>query len=167
MPYAAVAIANEFIQLASGNPLSPMKLQKLVYFAHGWCLALTGQPLISERIEAWQWGPVIPALYQEFKGSGPITRPAAIIRFVSDTGKIVWSTPSLDDYPDDEQRREAREIIARVLQEYGGFSAIRLSNATHMAGTPWQQVYQEGRRHTIIPDEMIADYFRGLTTARG
>jgi uncharacterized phage-associated protein len=61
MPYPAAAIANEFIKVAKRNGvlLTPMKLQKLVYFAHGWYLALLGKPLINEPVEAWKFGPVI------------------------------------------------------------------------------------------------------------
>ena len=55
-----------------------MKLQKLVYIAHGWHLGLFDGLLISERVEAWRWGPVIESLYHEFKefAKQPITRKA-------------------------------------------------------------------------------------------
>jgi uncharacterized phage-associated protein len=55
MPFDSKAVANEFLKLAEqdGVKLSPMKLLKLVYFAHGWHLALKGEPLLNERVEAW------------------------------------------------------------------------------------------------------------------
>jgi len=75
-----LAIANYFIELAKNdaNLVSPMKLQKLVYFALGWCLALADKPLINEKVEAWQYGPVVGSLYREFKkyGNEGITSPA-------------------------------------------------------------------------------------------
>ncbi|MCL6584270.1 MAG: DUF4065 domain-containing protein [bacterium] len=78
MAYDAKAIANYFLDLAKskGEKLTLMKLLKLIYFAHGWHLAITGKPLIDEQVEAWQYGPVIPSVYHEFKGFGnqPITR---------------------------------------------------------------------------------------------
>ena len=40
-----------------------MKVQKLVYYAHGWHLGLADAPLIGELVEAWRWGPVIRSLY--------------------------------------------------------------------------------------------------------
>ena len=55
MTYQAVAIANAFIDIGKQNnatDLTPMKLQKLVYFAHGWNLGATGRPLINEEVEA-------------------------------------------------------------------------------------------------------------------
>ncbi|WP_366513810.1 type II toxin-antitoxin system antitoxin SocA domain-containing protein [Planktotalea sp.] len=52
-----------------------MKLQKLVYIAYGWHLALSGKKLFTEEIEAWKHGPVVPSLYHEFKHlrENPIT----------------------------------------------------------------------------------------------
>ena len=59
-------IANEFLRLAkeSGQSLTPMQLLKLVFIAHGWMLGLYGEPLISDDVQAWKYGPVIPDLYQ-------------------------------------------------------------------------------------------------------
>jgi uncharacterized phage-associated protein len=53
-------IANEFIRrgLQEGRAFNQMELQKLVYIAHGWCLAFSGQPLTGDRPEAWDFGPV-------------------------------------------------------------------------------------------------------------
>ena len=71
--YPATTIANEFLRLANaqGNSVTHMKLQKLVYLAHGWHLALCdGATLINEQIEAWDHGPVIRALYAAFASYG-------------------------------------------------------------------------------------------------
>jgi len=69
---SALAVANYFIKkgIDTKKSVSPMKLQKLVYFAHGWRLALYNSPLIDEAIQAWQYGPVIPGIYHEFKHYG-------------------------------------------------------------------------------------------------
>jgi uncharacterized phage-associated protein len=167
MPFPALAVANEFLEIskAEGVSLSPMKLQKLVYFAHGWCLVLTGKPLIRERIEAWQYGPVIPSIYQELKGVGNGAIPEPATDLVEHDGKIYFKVVTLDDFPDSEEKRNAREIIARVFARYGRYSAIQLSNATHLDGTPWRQVYQEGQRSVPIPNETIKEYFQGLADA--
>ena len=51
-----------------------MKVLKLVYMAHGFNLAITDDPLINDRVEAWKFGPVIRPLYGKLKqfGSGAI-----------------------------------------------------------------------------------------------
>ena len=168
MPFPATVVANEFVAIAkaSGQPLTPMKLQKLVYFAHGWYLALTERPLVSEHVEAWQYGPVIPAIYHEFKssGNGPITSPATNFQYTGD-GKFCLHSPSLDDFPEDEEKKSAKEIINRVFQIYGKYSAVQLSNATHLPGTPWKQIYKDGIRKLEIPDDVIKSYFQRLANA--
>jgi uncharacterized phage-associated protein len=168
MPFPAIAVANEFLAIAKtqGVPLTPMKLQKLVYFAHGWCLALTGQPLIRERIEAWQYGPVIPSIYHELKevGNGNILEPATDLVMQHD-GKLRFMAQTLEDFPGSEERNNAKEIIARVFAKYGRYSAFQLSNATHSEGTPWRQVYKPEERRVPIPNETIRTYFQGLANA--
>src|SRR6266567_4143255 len=98
MPYEAKSIANYFLDLAKdrGKQIDPMQMQKLAYFAHGWCLGLKDFPFITERIEAWRYGPVIRELYSAFKdaGSGPITHPAYDVLFMGNDA--VLSAPSID-----------------------------------------------------------------------
>jgi uncharacterized phage-associated protein len=166
MPFSTKAVANEFLTIArkAGKDLTPMKLQKLVYFAHGWFLAVTGKPLISERVQAWQYGPVIQSLYKEFKeyGNEPIITPAAIESGWDGERTRVF-VYSLDNSGlKEEEINEARQVIQKVWDLYGGFSAARLSNATHVDGGPWQQVYKEGHRSIEIPDDKIRGYFQGL-----
>jgi len=85
MPYDPKAIANYFLELAErdNRPLSPMKIQKLIYYANGWYLGITGEPLIDEQVEAWTFGPVIPSIYREFRefGNRPITERATNIEY--------------------------------------------------------------------------------------
>lgn len=65
MPYQANIIANFFVKKAQEEqiPLTLMKIIKLVYIAHGWHLAHKKSPLISEPVEAWPYGPVVPSVY--------------------------------------------------------------------------------------------------------
>ena len=47
-----------------------MSLLKLVYISHGWNLEMRNEPLVQNRIEAWQYGPVIPDVYRKFRPQG-------------------------------------------------------------------------------------------------
>ena len=90
MPYhSSLAIANEFLRRAKddGRELTQMHLQKLVYLAHGWCLAVTGKPLIEEKIQAWDYGPVIKPLYDALKSYGSANIPR-LIRWADATHKL-------------------------------------------------------------------------------
>src|SRR5690242_19451838 len=90
MPFSAKAVANEFLKLAKEEhrTLSPMQVIKLVYLAHGWYLAITGRPLLDERVQAWRFGPVVPSIYHEFKkyGNGPIEDPARTTKLIRNNG---------------------------------------------------------------------------------
>ena len=47
-----------------------MLLQKLVYIAHGWNLAICGEPLIEEAPEAWDNGPVYRSIWDHIRDHG-------------------------------------------------------------------------------------------------
>jgi len=164
MAYPAKAVANEFLSLAKadGETVSPMKLLKLVFIAHGWYLAFTKQPLIQERVEAWQYGPVVPDLYHSFKqfGNDPITEEASDWRIRE--GKIVLITPRIAPSANDPFASSAKNLIAKVWQSYGKYSAAQLSSTTHLPGSPWQQTYLPDVRSLVIPDEVIRAYYENL-----
>lgn len=167
MPYTSKQVANEFLELAKndGKQLTPMQLQKLVYFAYGWYMAITGERLLDERVEAWQWGPVIPSLYSEFRryGSEPITAPAG--EAYVENGQIVIRPHRLNS-GDPARDILARQIIARVWQVYGRYSASQLSSMTHAENSPWSQVYDKDVRNTDIPDNVIKEYFERLAASQ-
>ncbi|MGK8328482.1 Panacea domain-containing protein, partial [Pseudomonas aeruginosa] len=61
----------------AGDLVSNLKLQKLVYYAQGFHLAVYDEPLFTDSIEAWTHGPVVPNVYHHYKqfGSGSIPAP--------------------------------------------------------------------------------------------
>ncbi|HEY3991122.1 MAG TPA: type II toxin-antitoxin system antitoxin SocA domain-containing protein [Acidobacteriaceae bacterium] len=164
MPFDPRAVANRLLDLARERQLSidPMKVQKLIYYAHGWYLALTGRPLLDRSVEAWQYGPVLPDVYRAFQdfGAEPITEPA---RYATvDGNKLVlrrYKLPARDpevDYAD--------RVLRRILEQYGGYSAIELSMMTHAPGTPWAEAWSEnpGKRYIPIPDAEIETWFKSV-----
>ena len=158
MRYPALAIANYFIDKAnlSGEVLDHLKIQKLVYIAHGWHLAIFDDPLIDEPVQAWKYGPVIPSLYQAFKrhGNAAVVENEAVVRR---NGEI--SVPSVS-YDDD----QAQKLLGKVWKAYSKYTGVQLSNLTHQTGTPWDQTWKEarGRNNKRINDQLIARHFREL-----
>ncbi len=169
MPYNPKAIADYFLDLAAQNgvELTPMKLQKLVYFANGWHLALRGEPLIDEQVQAWTHGPVIQTLYNAFRRYGvrPISAKAIQHSWVGEPwpgrSECVSHTPVVGDEPARDEF--VKSFLDRIWDVYSKYSAIQLSNMTHEPGSPWHQLYTqyEGRipRFTDIPTESIRAYF--------
>ena len=54
--------------------ISNLKLQKILYFIQAFFLVSTPEQCFEEKIEAWDFGPVVPEAYREYKqyGSGDI-----------------------------------------------------------------------------------------------
>lgn len=149
MPYVdSRAVANWFIRRAKQDrrALSNMQLQKLVYFAHGWTMALHRHPLIKDEVQAWEFGPVIPPLYR------------ALARFGADP-----VTESLEIHAEDFQAFE-EEVLEQVYQGYGSYPASTLSALTHQRGSPWEKTFEPGARGKPISNDMIADYFSELAS---
>jgi uncharacterized phage-associated protein len=167
------AITNYILDLADrdGVPVSPMKLQKLLYYSHGWYLAIANEALLDEHVEAWKWGPVIPSVYHEFKECG--NDPIGPKRFTKvalgsylGRSRIHFNTPKIDDCPGDTER--AKAVTGRVWHAHKDITAIRLSMMTHQPGSPWDIAWKEsgGRRGTDISDDLIKEHFKKLLEAQ-
>ena len=162
--YSALAVANTLLAMTRERGIvdvSPMKLQKLLYFAHAWHLALFDAPLFREGIEAWEWGPIVPGIYPTFRefGNFPIDKEGKELTW--DNGKIQIQSPYVKD--DDS---EVKDLLQEVLRVYGGLTAIQLSNITHADGTPWSIVASKYHSYLpgglAIPNELIRDVFRKM-----
>lgn len=125
----------------SGDTISNLKLQKLVYYAQGFHLAIHGKPLFGEQIQAWTHGPVVPDLYHRFKGYGPGAIPQQ--------GEL-----DLSKYD-----KQTTELLNEVYSVYGQFSGWKLRNMTHEEA-PWANAEKPG----VITHEAMADYFKTLVT---
>lgn len=139
-------IANYFLSLTdedSGEIISNLKVQKLVYYAQGFHLALYKRPLFNEIIEAWTHGPVIPELYHAYKshGSGPIPSPTNL---------------DLSKYNSD-----IKELLDEIYAVYGQYSAWKLREMTHSEPT-WINAYN--RSDKIISHEELIEYFETQIT---
>lgn len=113
-------VARYFVCSAGSLILTPLKLQKLVYYAYARCLSHSGIRLFDERIEAWQNGPVIPSLYHALKEFG--ASPVPIEWGKCDSFRSRKWHDSIDSIKDD---------IKMVNDKYGHLSAFDLVTLTH------------------------------------
>lgn len=172
MAYDPLAIANTLLDIANidGVKLTPMKLQKLVYFAHGWYLAIKGEPLIKEQVEAWNFGPVIPSLYHAFKrfGNQSISEYAISECDFESRESFAYSAnqSALQKVP--ESDKFTCQLLKKIWNVYGKFTPVQLSNMTHEEGTPWDHLFKKFKgdipRHTDIPIDLIQTYFANKGT---
>jgi uncharacterized phage-associated protein len=158
--YKAREIAQFFVLrgINEDNPLTAMKLQKLVYFAHGLYLLETDDPLIAEEFQAWQFGPVVPSLYRSyayFKG-GPIDSESAL----SVLGLLIRDIPPLNE--------KAESIINGTWDALKDIHPIQLSNWTHRPDSAWSRIYNPVAKDLVIPNsEIKKDLQRFVNEASG
>ena len=120
----------------SGDLISNLKLQKLAYYAQGFCLAMHGRPLFPERIQAWKHGPVVGDLYHAYSQheSAALPRPENV---------------DVSVFSDQE-----RALMDEVYDVYGQFSAWKLRNMTHEEA-PWKNTAMG----QDISHASLAEYF--------
>ena len=164
MSYPAAAVANELLDLSgrSNRKLTQIDIQKLVYFAHGWHLALTDQTLIPDQIEAWTYGPVVRRLYDALKkfGKSPITEKVPDWK-MSDKNGLSYCFPTIQS-PSVEDDAFARAVVQGVWDKYGMLGPFKLVEITHLDGSPWQQACAQKRPY--ISNDDIKAYFKGMVT---
>lgn len=120
-----------------------MQLQKLVFLAQGYALAILNEPLYYHDTKAWEYGPVIPQLYKRLKKFG---------------AGVVDCILAADDEICEGSTEES--IVHAVWSSFGNFSAATLSRITHEKGSPWDQVWGAGKKFETIPLKLITDYYK-------
>ena len=153
--HSAIDASYKLLQLAKkkGIELSNLQVQKLVYIAHGYTLALTGKPLIEDTVQAWKYGPVLHDVYHKLKVHGRDKVPTENIEDISF-----------------EPEFSAEEIscMEGVLNLYGEDTPGSLISITHQDDTPWSYAWvkrEAGEKFTAIRDEDIKAHYRKVITA--
>ncbi len=128
-----------------GDPISNLKLQKLLYYCQGWFLALNFQRLFSDPIEAWIRGPVVRSVWQQYKTHAwkPINAPI--------------------DRPQVSALVEA--FLEEVIDVYGDMSAYTLESPTQRKA-PWLKargsLAPNANSSQVISVEDMFEYFSKL-----
>jgi len=138
-------VAKYFLSLNDeevGELISNLKLQKLVYYAQGFHLAMMDSPLFADSIEAWAHGPVVPSLYHAYKeyGAGAIPVPV--------------------DFDPDIIDSSTSALLDEVYSVFGQFSAWKLRNMTHDE-PPWIEAF---KGDGVISTVTMKKYFLTLVT---
>jgi uncharacterized phage-associated protein len=136
--------------------LTNLRLNKLLYFIHGWSLTSRPQGLVRNHFLAWQHGPVVRPVYDAFKnyGDSPVTRLAEYLDYSSGVTKPIDHE---DILPAD------ADTIMRVFESYAPYSTSELRKRSHEAGGPWDVVYRaclaDKRMSPRIPNDLIRTHF--------
>lgn len=143
--HTAAQVAGYFLSLTdedAGDTISNLKLQKLLYYAQGFSLALENRPLFDEPLVAWTHGPVVVEVYHAYKGhgSGAIPLPRGL------------DLRSFD--------KTTRELLNEVYHVYGQYAAWKLRGMTHEE-PPWRNAYREAPG-TVIRHPALKRFFKTL-----
>ncbi|MBS7217743.1 MAG: DUF4065 domain-containing protein [[Clostridium] spiroforme] len=146
--YNALSIARYIIDFYNqhNRGISNLKLQKVLYFVQAEFLVGTPdhRACFLDPIEAWDFGPVVPSVYHQYKiyGSGIIP---------SDNNDIL--KPYYDRISEDDQ-----EMINNIVEATFDYTASELVNLTHNQA-PWKDAYRKGFNNEI-PKQSILNYFK-------
>lgn len=136
----AIDVANVFLKLSdpdSGDTLTNLKLQKLVYYAQGFHQAIYDSPMFSEKILHWEHGPVVRELYDALKENKKD------------------SVPVPEDFEPTMFTKEQLDLIEEINRVYGQFSAWKLRDMTH-AEDPWKNTIKDQE----ITLSLLSKYFK-------
>lgn len=137
----------------SKDNLTPKKLQKLVYYAYAWFIALNNENadeitnvLFDEQPEAWIHGPVFPSLYDRYKGYN-------------------WNEIEKKEIDSSKLNKDLKAFLNDVWIKFGKFSADELEYMTHQE-EPWAKA-RNNICHTMRSNEKISkkdifNYYNGL-----
>ena len=135
-------IANELIYRSRNEKvsLSPMKLQKILYFIYRNYLQKTSEPLFSERFQTWKYGPVLYTVYSEFKKyeANGITD-----YYFSSDGKAYSIS----------EEEVLNNVINDVWNQCKRLGAIQLAELTHREEGAWYRAFERGS--PILDDSEI------------
>ena len=132
------------LALEHGEPsVSPMKLQKLLYYVYAWGL-VNDKVLVEGSFCKWTYGPVQKEVWEHFNNLGFKGASAKIPGGISEN-------PFGSDV----------DIADLVVGSYAPFSAITLSTMTHKED-PWRKTADNDR----ISPAVIKEYYSKLPFAK-
>ena len=139
-----IEVIAEYI-IAIGKEISPLALQKILYYAQGFYKAFFGKFLFEDDCQAWVHGPVYVNIYEKYRD------------FKSANISI-----DIDYDIEDIIADEKREILDVIIKYFGYYNGKALEKMSHYE-TPWinarKCLLPTENSNNIINKEDIKEYF--------
>lgn len=121
-------------------PVSNLQLQKILYYIQVAFLKRFGIPCFADEIEAWKFGPVVPAVYRKYCGFGamPIN---------------ISATDSAELAP-----KPYKALADEVIKSKQNLPPWALVSATHMPGGAWSRTYNSKGSFSVISIDSMKNY---------
>ena len=157
MAYNALDIARYVIKYSNDRDygVSNLKLKKILYFIQAYFLTQTNSPCFKEPIEAWDFGPVVPDVYKQYKAYGGTDIPT-MKSYVSFDGNDIWKSKRIR-FNKINIKDEDKILINKVIDKFSEYSATDLVTLTQHQ-TPWIDAFSLGESNEISLDA-IRRYF--------
>lgn len=147
MKTVATVLSNNVLIRAKREHIkvTPMKLQKLLYYICVKYVKETKELPISESFEVWQYGPVVPSVHSAFQpyGASPIKSMA---KNTKEKSMIV----------DEDANLFLTDCIEHVWNRFKHCTGIELGNRTHQKGSGWYAAFQRDDE-SISVEDMLND----------
>lgn len=134
--YSALEVSKYIISKCTeeGCPISNLQLQKILYYIQKSFLENGGEAF-SDEIEAWQFGPVVPAVYYQYCGFGALPIRMSYVTNICE---------------------ECKRVINAIVEKKRLLNPWDMVEDTHKRGKAWDEIYREGAGdHQIIPKDLI------------
>jgi len=129
-----------------GEVLTNLKLQKLLYYAQAWHLALHDKPLFDEEFQAWVHGPVLPSQYGRFR-------------------QFQWKPITSDVNRPADLKDETERFLSEIVDVFGSETAVSLELMTHRE-RPWLDARgslpPDAQSTNVIPKTSMQEFYRAL-----
>ena len=137
--------------------ISNLKLQKILYFIQAYFLTNTkdNSPCFREKIEAWDFGPVVPEAYHEYKEYGSSDIPILDSYVLFDENNI-WNIKRIP-YDKNIIDNNDKKLINEVIDMFAEYTATDLGSLTHNQ-SPWIEAYRTHENNEISLST-IKEYF--------
>lgn len=139
MQYNSIDMAAQIARICDslGYTYNNTKIQKLLYCCYGCFLAKYEERLVDEYPRAWQYGPVFPKVFNYIKKGNDLMERSPIADLTE----------------------EQCIFLKSIIETFGKYDAVPLSQWSHKKGSPWEQVVSEFGLQQFIPDDIIQKYF--------
>lgn len=139
--YNALDIADYVIFkcISDNHPITNLQLQKILFFIQKEFLLKKGTEAFMNRMEAWQFGPVIPDVYYKYCGYGAME---------------ILQCKNTHEITDND-----RKMIDNVISKKRIVNPWDLVEETHKKGGAWDLVFQDGIGNKMpINNDLIKRY---------
>ncbi|CRF35308.1 zinc finger/helix-turn-helix protein, YgiT family [Brachyspira suanatina] len=116
------------------------KLQKLLYALDGGLLARNINA-VDEHCRAWQYGPVYPKVFTKINPE--------------DFNKN-YDNLNIDEIDSKEHADIIKKMVEVVLDNFGQYSAGKLSDWSHREGSPWSQTPKNEKISKLLMKEYFS-----------